>query len=330
MKRFIQFLPSLCAIFLILSCSHDSVVTPELPKLAILSVSPNAAAAGAQMIKVEISGMEFAAASTVDMGPDIKIVEQEIPDTQHIKITIKVGDAATPGSRTLIVSNGTSTAQLTNAFRIEKNAIPLASFTFDPPSGTQNTIFTFDASTSKDREGPIRRYLWDFGDGDSANGVRVKHKFNQEGDYKVALTVIDSDMADSVARKKLKVRFFDRDQAIKEINALLVQFLTLFGQIETLSPDQICVGFSQHPSCPGRAHEISTIEREEPLVEQAFVTVYGPATVTYVDETTARATLQARFYGTYKDGSRYDGVATHDFFLNNEADGWRICDYILR
>lgn len=48
---------------------------------------------------------------------------------------------------------------------------------------------TFDASESKAVSGSITKYLWDFGDGTSAEGKIVNHSFNKFGNYKVELKV---------------------------------------------------------------------------------------------------------------------------------------------
>lgn len=54
-----------------------------------------------------------------------------------------------------------------------------------------NTIF-FDASASTDPNGDLLDYIWDFGDGAQAAGVRVSHTYTKSGDYPVMLTVIDN------------------------------------------------------------------------------------------------------------------------------------------
>jgi PKD repeat protein len=59
------------------------------------------------------------------------------------------------------------------------------------------TTITFDGSASRDPEGPIARYDWVFGDGDSASnaGPNPEHVYETEGSYKVTLTVTDADGA---------------------------------------------------------------------------------------------------------------------------------------
>ncbi len=41
--------------------------------------------------------------------------------------------------------------------------------------------------------GNIVHFAWDFGDGQNAVGVMVDHKYKQQGNYTVRLTVTDND-----------------------------------------------------------------------------------------------------------------------------------------
>ncbi|MCE4611491.1 MAG: ABC transporter substrate-binding protein [Desulfurococcales archaeon] len=49
----------------------------------------------------------------------------------------------------------------------------------------------FDASLSRDSDGTIVEYIWDFGDGTTATGVKVTHAYELPGSYIVVLTVKD-------------------------------------------------------------------------------------------------------------------------------------------
>ena len=51
---------------------------------------------------------------------------------------------------------------------------------------------TFNGSGSSDADGKIIGYNWDFGDGDSGGGKRVKHAFAEPGRYRIVLTVRDN------------------------------------------------------------------------------------------------------------------------------------------
>jgi PKD repeat protein len=54
-----------------------------------------------------------------------------------------------------------------------------------------NAESVFDASNSSDPDGDALQYLWDFGDGEKAEGVKVTHRYTKYGKYKVTLTVKD-------------------------------------------------------------------------------------------------------------------------------------------
>jgi PKD repeat protein len=50
---------------------------------------------------------------------------------------------------------------------------------------------TFDAGLSRDQDGGIQSYRWEFGDGQSAEGRNASHSFTSPGTYEVRLTVTD-------------------------------------------------------------------------------------------------------------------------------------------
>jgi PKD repeat protein len=54
-----------------------------------------------------------------------------------------------------------------------------------------NDEVEFDGSKSNDLDGDNLTYTWDFGDGETAEGVKVKHAYKKIGTYKVSLTVTD-------------------------------------------------------------------------------------------------------------------------------------------
>ncbi len=208
---------------------------------------------------------------------------------------------------------------------VAENAVPDASFIVTPTAGYTVTTFSFDASESIDPDGTIRSYKWDFGDGKNSTGKKTTHRFIDGGNYSVVLTVEDSSKVEKTATRKVKVTFFDVEKAKKEINDVCTGFLKLFDDLEVLSAQQIVVGFSQN--CTGRAREIAIIEAEQPLVDSASVQLLGDTEIGSVSPTNATASLTARFYGTYVDGTDYDGVATHNFTMVNEGGEWKICNF---
>ncbi len=62
-------------------------------------------------------------------------------------------------------------------------------------TGAANEELTFDASNSKDNDGEITKYLWDFGSLGNLSGEIVKMRFPKPGDYKVKLFCMDNSPA---------------------------------------------------------------------------------------------------------------------------------------
>ena len=62
---------------------------------------------------------------------------------------------------------------------------------------------SFDASNSSD-DGTISNYLWDFGDGSSANGVTANHSYSADAAQTIQLTVSDDLGASEVLSREIK------------------------------------------------------------------------------------------------------------------------------
>ncbi|MGH2777743.1 MAG: nidogen-like domain-containing protein, partial [Actinomycetota bacterium] len=67
------------------------------------------------------------------------------------------------------------------------NQEPVANFTMSQG----NRTVTLDASTSFDPDGEVSNYLWEFEDGTLRTGRTVTHTYDQPGEYRVTLTVLD-------------------------------------------------------------------------------------------------------------------------------------------
>jgi PKD repeat protein len=87
------------------------------------------------------------------------------------------------------VSEAVWSLQLT---RLTGNAPPLASFVVNPGSGNISTTFQFDGSASRDPDGSIVSYAWNFGDGTTGTGATTSHQYAAAGNYTVRLTVTDN------------------------------------------------------------------------------------------------------------------------------------------
>lgn len=64
----------------------------------------------------------------------------------------------------------------------------------------------FDASASSDTDGGVAGYRWEFGDGNAAEGVVVRHRYTDSGTYRVQLEVSDdTDLPNNSAQDSLLV-----------------------------------------------------------------------------------------------------------------------------
>ena len=85
------------------------------------------------------------------------------------------------------------------------NRPPTASFSATPSGGPPPLLVTFDASASRDPDGSITSYAWDFGAGITGTGQSVEHTYGESGSYQVRLTVTDDDGVESSATDELVV-----------------------------------------------------------------------------------------------------------------------------
>ena len=94
---------------------------------------------------------------------------------------------------TLIVTDDDGATGSTTSIVTVLNISPVAAFTENTTSVSENEAIAFDASGSYDPDGTIVSYYWKFGDGTTATGVSIAHAYSQDGTYTVSLTVTDDD-----------------------------------------------------------------------------------------------------------------------------------------
>ncbi len=110
-------------------------------------------------------------------------------------------DTSTNPSRTITLnSDVTITATYEQAL-----VNPTASFTFLPTEPVVDKSITFNATASKDPDGTVVSYVWEFGDGTSDNGTIVEHAYTTAGTYDVTLTVTDDDGLSHTTTKSVTV-----------------------------------------------------------------------------------------------------------------------------
>ncbi len=88
---------------------------------------------------------------------------------------------------------------------ISTNAMPSADFTVEPDTMMAGEEIRFDASGSKDPDGTVVAYRWEFGDGGKAEGVDATHIYPEPGEFVVTLTVADDGGRTATAEKTVLV-----------------------------------------------------------------------------------------------------------------------------
>ncbi len=87
-----------------------------------------------------------------------------------------------------------STGATTAETGCDQNKPPLAQISGSPQVmlGKGQAVANFDGANSRDADGTITTYQWDFGDSNSASGQSVSHNYQSVGDYIVTLTITDN------------------------------------------------------------------------------------------------------------------------------------------
>jgi hypothetical protein len=116
-------------------------------------------------------------------------------------MTVNVGATTAPGTYTITVTGtGASGAHtLTVALTVTANQPPLAAFTLS----CSGLTCSFDASGSRDPDGSITSYAWALGDGTTASGAAVTHRYPGAGSYPAILTVTDNAGASASASRSV-------------------------------------------------------------------------------------------------------------------------------
>jgi PKD repeat protein len=94
------------------------------------------------------------------------------------------------------------------------NKNPVARFEFSPPGGFPPLQISFDASSSSDPDGTIVEYLWNFGDGTTAQGRQTTYEYTSAGYYTVTLQVTDNNGSTNSAQQIVRVSGFVQVQPV--------------------------------------------------------------------------------------------------------------------
>jgi PKD repeat protein len=165
-------------------------------KVTVRNVAPNVEAGG------PYPGQAGSPVSLVGTATDPSSIDQS-----GLSYRWDFGDGATgngPAVSHSYAQAGSYTARLTVADKdgaqaadsatVQINATnqaPMAVITA-PANGKVGESLAFSGSNSRDNDGSIAGYAWNFGDGATANSVNANHSYGQAGAYEVALTVTDN------------------------------------------------------------------------------------------------------------------------------------------
>jgi YVTN family beta-propeller protein len=167
---------------------------------------PHAVAITPDGSRVYVTNQEAATVSVIDTATN-QVVGEPIQLTSEpwgIAITPDGSRAYVPNRVSKFVSViDTATNQVVGepisvgaapvSIAIAPDEPPVAAFTGS--AGRPGVPVTFDAAASRDLDGTITRYSWDFGDGQSTpdGGPEPKHTYSKPGGYQVTLTLTDNE-----------------------------------------------------------------------------------------------------------------------------------------
>jgi PKD repeat protein/cytochrome c553 len=98
-----------------------------------------------------------------------------------------------------VTDDAGDTDSATASVSVDAGAQPPIADPGGPYTGDAGSAVRFDGSGSRDPDGQVVAYSWDFGDGSSGTGPTPMHTYAASGTYNVSLTVTDSQNLTSVA-----------------------------------------------------------------------------------------------------------------------------------
>ena len=133
----------------------------------------------------------------------------------------------------------------------------MADISATPISGDAPLLVTFDATASSDADGDALSYAWDFGDGNTANGVTVENTFTAIGTYSVTLVVDDGNGGTDQAVITINVTDGDIIITPPSDNAYINRFIELRNEFYDPANGYFSADGSPH-------HSIETLIVEAP------------------------------------------------------------------
>lgn len=219
MKNFAIGLVLVSCVIAMFGCNNDNTPTTSGGAApTIVSVTPSSVSLGQKHGEGVIAGTNFNGVTSVVLGAGIAVDSYTAQNANEIAFTFTVAGnvSAGPISVTVITAGGTATSN--NLLQVINNHAPQASFKMDPPSGSLSTQITFDATATNDKENNGLSFNWNLGDGASAKGKVVTHKYSRTGTFQVELTVSDSQAATGVSSREIDIQKNGAPQARLDVS----------------------------------------------------------------------------------------------------------------
>lgn len=180
--------------------------------LQVFINEPPVAEAGQDQL-VTASEVFFSAASSIDQDGEIVKYDWNFGDgSTGTGVTPKhvYGETGRYQIKLTVTDNsGTKSNQSSDLVNVIINEKPIADAGPDKKASIGQQI-VFDAAGSRDPDGEISEYIWDFGDGQTASGKSASHHYNQSGIFSARLTVKDNTG---------QLQAADYDEAIVTVNS---------------------------------------------------------------------------------------------------------------
>lgn len=177
---------SILLLFLVLALGGCAFFT-NLPPVASITVSSTRGQAPFEV--------QFHAQASYDSDGHITRWNWDFGDGEDgsgESVTHRFSDPGTYLVRLTVRDNRRATSVATTVIEVVAfNEPPTAKMAFKPISGQAPLYVVFDGTSSTDEDGSIEAWSWDFGDGETASGSIVSHRYMVPGTYTVTLTVSD-------------------------------------------------------------------------------------------------------------------------------------------
>nr|WP_320010683.1 PKD domain-containing protein [uncultured Desulfobulbus sp.] len=145
---------------------------------------------------------------------------------------------------TLLIATSASAVDFSGSLKevtitdvLNANSPPVAQLS----TAVDGKTVTFDASGSTDTDGTIEKYVWDFGDGSSAEGVSSTHQFLSSS-ATVTLTVTDNNGGVAIKQVALSLYTESFDVIVDDADAANFSTVGTWGD-STFHPDYYGTGY---------------------------------------------------------------------------------------